>query len=168
MTPSARRLLLVAMIAAAASCPARAAPLPCATPEFRQFDFWSGSWTVTTPDGRLAGHSRVEPILDGCALLENWEGAQGGAGKSLNIYDATRKVWHQTWVSKGGTLLVLEGGMDGGSMVLQGTQAAATRPVLNRITWTPSTDGSVKQVWDASSDGGKSWTNQFTGLYRRR
>jgi hypothetical protein len=40
------------------------------------------------------------------------------------MYDAARQVWHQTWVDSSGTLLLLEGGLRGKSMVLEGQ----TRP----------------------------------------
>ena len=63
------------------------APRPgCQEPASRQFDFWAGHWRVTE-NGKPAGENRIEPILDGCALLENWTGAQGGSGKSLNFFD---------------------------------------------------------------------------------
>jgi hypothetical protein len=37
----------------------------------------------------------------------------------------------------------------------------------NRITWTPSPEGSVQQLWETSSDGGKTWQVTFDGRYRR-
>ncbi|HET7704523.1 MAG TPA: hypothetical protein VFM36_00410, partial [Thermoanaerobaculia bacterium] len=47
---------------------------PCDRPEHRQFDFWAGEWTVTTPDGKTAGTNRITKIAGGCALLEEWTG----------------------------------------------------------------------------------------------
>ena len=142
---------------------------PCSTAEYRQFDFWVGDWDVTTPDGKLAGHSRVDKILNGCVLHENWKGAGGGnnEGQSFNIYDASRKVWHQTWVDRSGGMLVLEGGLKDGSMVLEGKRVTAAGEVLNRITWTPRDDGSVTQTWVSSKDQGQTWQTQFPGVYTR-
>jgi hypothetical protein len=40
------------------------------------------------------------------------------AGESFSIYDVSRKVWHQTWVTDRGKLLVIEGGLQQGAMVL--------------------------------------------------
>jgi hypothetical protein len=137
---------------------------PCSAPEHRQFDFWIGDWRVTTPDGKHAGDNRIERVLDGCALHENWQGASGGRGFSYNAWDRDRKLWHQTWVDRQGTLLLLEGGLQNGAMVLSGTQGKA----LNRITWTPNKDGSVRQHWETSADGGKTWQTAFDGLYRRK
>jgi hypothetical protein len=139
-------------------------PQPCAAPEHRQFDFWVGDWRVTTPDGKHAGDNRIEKVLDGCALHESWQGAGGGRGFSYNAYDRDRKVWHQTWVDRQGNLLLLEGGLRDGAMVLEGAQGAT----LNRITWTSNKDGSVRQHWEASADQGKTWQTAFDGLYRRK
>ena len=136
----------------------------CSAPEHRQFDFWIGEWRVTLPDGKHAGDNRIEKILDGCALHESWQGASGGRGFSYNAYDRDRKVWHQTWVDKQANLLLLEGGLKNGAMVLSGTQGKT----LNRITWTPNKDGSVRQLWETSADQGKTWQIAFDGLYRRK
>ena len=154
-------LLLVAGTAASAQPPA---PNRCAAPEHRQFDFWVGDWRVTTPDGKHAGDNTIEKILDGCVLHENWRGASGGRGYSYNAYDAVRKVWHQTWVDRNGGVLLLDGAFKDGSMVLEGAQGTT----LNRITWTPNKDGTVRQLWEASTDQGKSWQVAFDGLYRRK
>jgi hypothetical protein len=147
-----------------------APPVPCAAPEFRQFDFWVGEWTVNRTDtGVYAGANRIERILEGCVLHERWVGAKGFAGQSFNVFDVTRKVWHQTWVDQTGSLLVLEGGLRNGNMVLEGEgrQADGTS-IRNRIAWTPLPGGKVRQRWDATTDGGKSWSVVFDGIYTPR
>jgi len=136
----------------------------CALPEQRQFDFWIGEWRVTTPDGKHAGDNTIESILDGCVLSESWRGASGGRGFSYNAYDRGRKVWHQTWVDKQGNLLLLEGGLQTGMMVLTGVQGQT----LHRISWEPRKDGTVRQLWETSADQGKAWQTEFDGHYRRR
>ena len=78
-------------------------------PEFRQFDFWLGRWEVHTPDGKLAGVNRIEREYGGCVVHEHYDTGKGYTGESLNIYDAARKVWHQSWVDSSGTLLLLDG-----------------------------------------------------------
>jgi len=88
--------LLLTALAAIAQQPS---PPSCAASEAHQFDFWIGRWTVTQ-NGKLAGHSHIERILGGCALLENWSSASGGAGKSLNFFDSGDGAWHQTVFSK--------------------------------------------------------------------
>jgi len=156
-------------LALAGSAAAQAAP-PCAAPEHRQFDFWVGDWSVTRSDnGQFAGQNRIEPTLGGCALHESWAGAKGSRGHSYNVYDAARGVWHQTWIDSSGGLLVLEGAFKDGKMVLEGSQQQADGSAqLNRITWTPLADGRVRQRWDSTSDGGKTWQTQFDGIYAKR
>ena len=132
----------------------------------RQFDFWVGHWRVTE-HGKLAGDNRVEPILDGCALLENWTGAKGGAGKSLNFFDREDGLWHQTWVDRSGGALFLAGKFENGAMRLEGERAAtgeqpATR---HRITWTPLPGGKVRQLWESTAVGKDLWSTRFDGLY---
>jgi hypothetical protein len=125
------------------------------------FDFWVGAWEVTTPAGKAAGSSRIERMANGCGLLENWTGAGGFSGKSLNAYNSAKHAWQQFWVGSDGTVLELAGGLDAkGSMVL----ADAT----NRITWTPNADGTVRQHWETTKDGGKTWATAFDGLYRKK
>jgi hypothetical protein len=145
-----------------------AAPRPCAAPEHRQFDFWIGDWSVTLPTGKAAGRNRITPILGGCALREEWAGASGTQGTSLNAWDAAARRWRQTWVDDSGTVLVLVGGLQGGKMVLQGELPGdAGRPTKQRITWTPAADGAVRQQWESSADGGRTWKTEFDGTYRK-
>lgn len=159
-------------IASAQSTPA-SAPTPPLTPsslppESRQFDFWLGEWNVTTPDGKSAGSSRIESVAGGAGLLENWSGTGGYQGKSLNAYNRSKKMWQQYWVGFGGGVLELAGGMVADRMVLQGEHVVGGKPTLEKITWTPQSDGSVRQFWEQSTDGGKTWTTAFDGLYRRK
>jgi len=148
---------------AAADPPAQVpAAKPCTAPAYRQFDFWLGDWNVTTPDGKAAGHNRITQILGGCALREEWTGTSGTHGTSLNMFEPGARKWRQTWVDDGGTMLLLTGEFKGGKMVLESAGAAAVR---QRITWTPEAGGKVRQLWDSSSDGGKTWKVEFDGTY---
>jgi hypothetical protein len=169
--PGAAALVTALGLTAAPPPPAPAAPPPptaCAGREYHQFDFWVGAWEVRRPDGQYAGANTITQTLGGCVLQEHWRGARGGVGTSVNIYDATRKRWHQTWVDNSGLLLELEGGIANGSMVLAGqTLDSSGAVVLQRITWTPSPSGTVRQHWESSSDGGATWTTAFDGTYSR-
>jgi hypothetical protein len=134
----------------------------------RDFDFWVGEWDVFGPAGRQVGANSITPLFDGAALAEHWRGAGDVEGRSLNTYVASAGRWHQTWVDSTGDLLLLDGGLVGGSMVLEGTLPGADGSAEHqRITWTPEPDG-VRQHWEASSDGGASWQTAFDGHYRRR
>lgn len=168
----ARSTSLVALLALLGADGARGqSAAPCSTPQHRAFDFWEGVWEVRAPDGRVAGQNTIRRLMGGCVLHEHYTTPRGYEGESLNIYDATRDVWHQTWTDNGGLLLVLEGGFDGTRMVLQGETVDSLGSVtLQRITWS-RIDGDadrVRQHWEASTDGGATWTTAFDGTYVRR
>ena len=140
---------------------------PCNSDAYRQFDFWLGTWDVASagsPAGSGGAINRITRAQDGCALLENYtNGAY--AGQSVNLYNKATDTWHQTWVDNQGVPLFLSGGIENGKMVLR---SAADQPPINRITWTPNEDGSVRQLWQTSSDGGATWQVAFDGLYTKR
>jgi hypothetical protein len=147
---------------------AAVAPKPCAAPEHRQFDFWLGDWEVTTPDGKIAGHNRISLILGGCVLREEWTSARGNNGTSLNAYDAGARKWRQTWVDDGGTVLLLTGELKAGKMVLEGDTFGGGQTTRQRISWTPLAPDKVRQLWDSSVDGGKTWKVEFDGTYVKK
>ena len=130
---------------------------PCPDPEYRQFDFWIGKWRVERPDGKFAGTNEISRVLGGCVLHERWSGASGMKGESFNIWDKSRKLWHQTWVDTSGLLLEIEGKYADGRMVLSDK--------TNRITWSKLENGRVRQHWETSGDGGKTWQDAFVGIY---
>ena len=142
---------------------------PCSDAEYSQFDFWVGEWRVTDPNGEFQGTNRIEKILDGCALQENWTGAQGTRGHSYNAFAKRRGIWHQTWVDSNGTVLLLDGGFQEGKMVLTGQTPSRDGKgiVLHEISWEEMADGRVRQIWRISRDDGSTWIDAFIGLYTR-
>ena len=135
----------------------------------RDFDFWVGEWDVFGPEGRHVGTNSITRLFEGGALAEHWRGAGGVEGRSLSAYDASTDRWHQTWVDSTGGLLLLDGGLVDGAMVLEGSAPAdqGAAPERQRIAWTVERDG-VRQHWEASADGGTTWRTAFDGRYRRR
>jgi hypothetical protein len=63
-------------------------------------------------------------------------------GESYSLWDAARGVWHQSWVTNRGTLLLLDGRREGGRMVLAGPEKAAdgTASLLRGIWWVEGKD----------------------------
>ncbi len=151
------------------SAPAAGTSPACASAEHRQFDFWLGEWEVRRADGKLAGRNTITREHGGCVLQERYAAVGGYTGTSLNIYDARRKRWHQTWTDNGGLLLELDGYFRDGKMILRGeTLDSAGKIVQERITWTPRQDGRVRQLWEQSADGGASWVAAFDGIYTKQ
>jgi len=167
LSTTARAVLLL-FPGLVASTSDAAAPLPCAGPEYRQFDFWIGDWRVHKPDGSFAGINRITQEYGGCVIHEHYVTGKGYSGESLNVYDAPRKVWHQTWVDDTGSLLTLEGRWDGKNMVLEGMAPGADGAMAKqRITWTSNADGTLRQLWE-SADAKGAWTVAFDGKYTKK
>lgn len=173
--PLPRLALACAIAAAPALAPpglraqAPAAPPACTSAEHRQFDFWIGEWEVRRAAGPVAGHNSITRAHGGCVLEERYVALSGYSGGSLNIYDASRRRWHQTWVDSGGLLLELDGEWRDGRMVLSGeTVDSGGRTLVQRITWQPMSGGTVRQHWEQSPDAGATWTTVFDGIYTRR
>lgn len=145
-------------------------PNYCSAPEYRQFDFWLGDWdTYRIKDEKVSttsvARNHVTSILGGCALHEVYTRNDGYAGESFTIYDASRHVWHQSWVSNQGELNVVEGTREGNRIVLTGNVTDAQGVQQQRVTWEPVKDG-VREVCVGSRDGGKTWTVLFDILFR--
>ncbi|HVE72166.1 MAG TPA: tetratricopeptide repeat protein [Thermoanaerobaculia bacterium] len=146
---------------------------PCGGPEYRQFDFWLGTWDVFNPAGQKIGTNRITSTNDGCVVYEDWRDARGGTGNSFNFYEAKTKRWHQFWVnsngnampiaaSPDGTPMPMSGGLVDGAMVLQ--SPAGVKP-LNRWTWSRVEGGKLRQHAEQSDDDGKTWKTVFDGTY---
>jgi hypothetical protein len=98
--------VLIGRVFAAESAPSAR----CMAAAYRQFDFWAGDWHVFDVGSSIpVAHARIDLILDGCVLREDYPGTDGHKGQSFTIYDAARKVWHQSWVTNRGELLEIKG-----------------------------------------------------------
>jgi hypothetical protein len=149
---------------------AAAPPPSCATPEHRQFDFWAGDWAGydVGKEDTLAARVRVDRVLDDCVLHEVYEGTNGLVGQSFSVYDAARRVWHQTWVTNRGQMLLVDGRLQGNVMVFEGTNPGADgKPIVTRVDFIPQA-GAVRQTARTSADGGKTWQPLFDMIFRRR
>jgi hypothetical protein len=148
---------------AAGTKPARA----CVDAAHHRFDFWLGDWDTFDSDALnkpSVARNHVDAILDGCALREVYEQADGLVGQSFTIYDADRHLWHQSWVTNHGQLLVLEGTQQGRRIVLEGVDHGS-KDALVRVSWEPQTNG-VREIATRSLDAGKSWQPLFDILFR--
>lgn len=148
----------------------QAQPNPCDSEEAHQFDFWIGEWDVYgTGTENIVGHNIITPIANGCALFENWTGAGGSIGSSINKFNFSTKQWEQMWVDNSGTSLHIKGSYADGKMILANDQPSrdGKGTVKNKITYYRNEDGTVRQHWEYSTDQGKTWLNAFDGLYKK-
>ena len=108
--------------------------------------------------------------MSGCAIVEHWTSSGANRGTSLNFYDRVAGTWTQTWIDNAEQPLYLTGTFREGRMVLEGTTTGAggASPSRQRITWTALEGGEVRQLWETSTDDGKTWTVAFDGRYSRQ
>jgi ketosteroid isomerase-like protein len=144
-----------------------ARPTFCLGPEYRQLDFWLGDWdALEAGKAEVVARTRVDRILDGCVLREDYESANGLKGQSFSLYDASRRIWHQSWATNKGQLLTIEGRFEDGAMVLAGAERAADGAErLVRGTWKPISGG-VRETAVTSLDAGKTWQPWFDLVFR--
>lgn len=174
---SGRPVALLLVIAASALTAARwqvratltpRPPASCTTPEFRQFDFFAGDWDTydVTDPSKIVARNRVTVVLDGCAVREVYEQDDGLVGESLSIYDASRRRWHQSWVTNRGELLLLDGGMQGDRMTFTGNQRTSDgKPSLLRGDWYRQGQ-EVRETATRSMDGGRTWQPVFDIVFK--
>lgn len=171
------RIVVLFAFAAAAitsticAAPGGNAPKPapvCAAPAYRQFDFFSGDWDTYDADApdKIVARNKVEVILGGCVVHEDYRQYDGHHGESYSLYVAKSRAWHQTWVTNRGELLLLNGGMHGVRMILTGTQLSkdGTPTLLRGIWYRQGTD--VRETATRSSDGGRTWTPVFDIVFK--
>lgn len=166
MTKTGVARVLAALMALSA---ARLARAECDGAEHRQLDFWVGDWDTYEAADRtkLIARTRVDVILGGCALHERYEQADGLIGESFTIYDASRRLWHQSWVTNRGQLLAIEGTFAGERLTLQGSRpTAGGRASLIRGVWSPEAGG-VRETALTSEDGGASWQPLFDVFFQK-
>ena len=163
--PLVTLLALILTISAAGTT--LAAGAPCSASAYRTFDFWVGKWEVTDGGGQLAGRNRISLEQEGCLLVERWNSAQNTTGMSMNFYEPLERQWRQVWVSPG-TEIDISGGLVDGSMILEGSivYLEDQRSRRFRGTWTPLSDGRVRQFFEEAAEDGE-WQPWFEGFYRR-
>lgn len=142
---------------------------PCRNnPLNRQFDFWLGEWDVHA-NGQKVGESKIEYSLEGCLLIENYTASSGYSGKSLNFYDDGDKKWHQIYTDNGGNISRYSGELKDGKMYFRGENTGPKgSKSLVRMEFTSNGDGSVRQLYEGSTDDGKTWSVYFDGLYIKK
>jgi hypothetical protein len=146
---------------------------PCEfNPAYQQFDFWVGEWEVTpvgAPPNAPRPQSRIEKILNGCVILENWMPPGDAGGKSFNSYNARTQKWEQFWVDGRGSVIHFTGEVRDGNMyyTTESTAPNGTR-ILGTMTFFDLGPDRVRQLWEQSTDGGKTWSVVFDGMYHRK
>lgn len=142
---------------------------PCMySKEARQFDFWIGDWDVFV-NGNKVGENLVEMEVNGCTLVENWKNTGGGTGKSLNVYNSSKKKWQQFYIGSQGGVLEFEGELKDNILYFTGeTINPQGNKIMHILEFFDLPDKTVRQRWKQSTDGGKTWNTVWDSIYKKK
>jgi hypothetical protein len=145
---------------------------PCLTnAHTREFDFWAGEWDVyATGTKNYAGHSLIQIVSGGCALLENWD-SPNSSGKSINFIDPNTNKWKQSWVGSysNGIQEFVNGEYKDSAMHFEfETKDAQGKKIIGRFIFYNQGPNQVRQFNETSNDGGKTWTTTYDFTYVRK
>jgi hypothetical protein len=142
----------------------------CRASGYRRFDFWLGQWEIedfAAGEPVDGGDDVITSELGGCVVFENYAGG-GFVGRSMNTFDPSTGQWYQHWSDNSSLVLDLAGRPTTAGMLLEGDRPSGTGgTVHDRIEWTATSPGEVRQFWQFSTDGGE-YAVQFDGHYHRR
>lgn len=138
---------------------------PCVAAEYREFDFWVGTWSITA-GGQPNGLSDITLAPGGCAVLEHYRSLGGDVGRSISFYRPGPGLWYQTYIDNRGGRLEIAGYRQGQTMSLF-TMVVGTS--LLRTTFTLQPDGTVRHQSALSTDAGSSYLPPtWDGIYTPR
>jgi len=136
----------------------------------REFDFWVGEWDVYPRGTKIKnGHSVIQVISGGCAILENYTTPVGYSGKSINFIDNATHKWKQSWVgSSPDKQEFTDGEYKDGAMrfVFERTDAQGHK-ITGRFIFYNEGPDQVRQFNETSADGGKTWNTNYDFTYIR-
>lgn len=167
---------LVAKASLTSAAAAPAPPPPCTGPEYSGLDFWVGTWDAAWPaaGGNPAGTAtnRIEKILGGCVISENFEAAGPSPliGKSYSTFSPRQKKWRQTWVDNQSSYLDFDGDFSNpdGKIFAMDSVAPDGKPRKMRMVFKNITSDAFDWSWESSTDGGKTWQVQWPIHYTRK
>jgi hypothetical protein len=138
---------------------------PCAAPEFRQLDFWVGTWDLTWEGG--SGTNVIDRPYGDCVIRERFDGGDF-RGMSVSTWDPLAGVWKQTWVDNRGGYMDFTGGPDGDRMILSRVLVTDAGEVHQRMVFRDIIEDSLTWDWERSLNGGQTWELRWRIQYRRR
>lgn len=149
------------------------AQIPGQAPEAKQFkghdalDHWIGTWDVFVGEQKV-GRNVITKTLDGFGVMEHWTNARGKQGRSFFVFEASKGIWKQLWISDDGWIVEKEGKAIKDGISLAGTSRFPDGRVIKaRETLTKQPDGSVRQLLEDYDEKTGKWTVSFDAKYVR-
>jgi hypothetical protein len=133
-----------------------------------ELDFWIGSWEVAWDGG--TGTNRIGRILGDRVIHEQFEGADAESalrGESWSVYDASRRLWRQTWVDDQGGYLDLVGERVDGSFAFSRAAPELGPVARQRMVFRDVGPDAFRWTWEFSPDDGATWQLRWEIAYRR-
>ncbi len=140
------------------------------------FDFWVGEWEATWDegDGKVGkGTNSIRKVLDEKVIEENFkilEGqSKGFKGTSISVYQPQTDTWKQSWADNNGGFYYFKGKFDGDKRIFQ-TEVFDTqdgKQFTQRMVFYDIKKQSMTWDWEASNDGGETWTLNWRINYTR-
>ncbi len=131
-----------------------------------EFDFWIGEWELTWGEDKQ-GTNRVERIMDGAVIQENFE-SDGYKGMSVSVFSREDSRWRQTWVDSSGAYLDFAGEFSDGKMILIRNGIVEGKPVKQRMVWYDMHENHFQWSWERSDDEGAIWRVLWKINYQRK
>jgi len=163
-------VLLVSPFAISAAAEQDKPPSCDKDPAYSQQDFTLGTWDVFNKDKKIAQVS-MEKALNGCAVRETWKSVNPtGNGMGLFTYSRALKQWKYFWVADTAATTDFNGDFKAANDVLYVTeipQADGGKRVRHwSLTLLP--DGTVREFSVGSSDGQKTWMNEYELIWHKQ
>jgi hypothetical protein len=154
--------------------PRTAAVSPCtADSNYQRLAFWVGDWDVYDSVGTRYATQRVHTVVDACAMTAEWTGPVGDKGMGLSAFDVRTGEWRQVYVSNqvpspsGVMVRKSDPSYSGpGVRFIPLLDPAAGDLARSRVTIVPLSDHRALQLFEGTTDGGKTWRTVFKAEHR--
>lgn len=142
---------------------------PCSVrSDFRYLDFFVGDWDLQI-QGQSIQTTNVRLDLAGCVVLQDDSVQNGYQAKATHFYNADLGKWQQTYIDTRGEFALWTGEVKDGVLTYRREAVAANGATTShRSTFTKMEADRIHQVYEQSTDGGKTWTTTFDAFYVRR
>lgn len=145
------------------------------------FDFLTGEWTIEnrrlkTPNtndwDEFGGEATIFGFLDGIGSLEELRiPARNFAGMGLRLLDIDNGVWNDYWVNAKNPVLSvpgLQGQFENGVGSFTAEEESDGKKSIVRGVWDQITPNSCRWFQSSSTDGGKTWLDNWIMQWRRK
>lgn len=142
---------------------------PCGTKDHVMMDFWLGDWALTWGNGKT-GQNVVDKELNGCAIIENFDGTPGIPkyfGKSMSMFDSKAGKWKQVWADSQGGWLEFTGEKVGDEIHFSRKYSKNGKPMIQRMRFYNIDFRNFDWNWESSETNGQTWTVNWKIHYER-